>query len=62
MTQASSSADGGSQGPPASSSNPSAMKSYMMKGDSYITTMAHDYEMPESSEKGKETTNLPVPL
>jgi hypothetical protein len=62
MTQASSSADGGSQGPPASSSNPSVVNVYMMKGDAYIATRAHDYRMSESAEKGKEATNPPVPL
>jgi hypothetical protein len=62
MTQASSSADGGSQGPPTSSSNPSAVNVYMMKGDAYIVTRAHDYGMSESVKKGKEATNPPVPL
>jgi hypothetical protein len=47
LTQASSSADGGSQGPPPSSSNPSAVNVYMMKGDAYIETRAHDYRMPK---------------
>jgi hypothetical protein len=62
MTQASLSVDRGSQGPPASSSNPSAVNIYMMKGDSYIATRAHDYEMLESTEKGKEAVNPFVPL
>jgi hypothetical protein len=62
MTQASTSADGGSQGPPPSSSNPSATNVYMMKGDTYIAPRAHNYGMSESAEKGKETTNPPIPL
>jgi hypothetical protein len=62
MTQASSSVDGGSQGPPASSSNPSATNIYMMKGDAFIATRAHDYGIMESIEKGKEAVNPPVPL
>jgi hypothetical protein len=62
LTQASSSADGGSQGPPPSSSNPSSVNVYMMKGDAYIATRAHDYRMPETSEKGKEVVNPSVPL
>jgi hypothetical protein len=62
MTQASSSTDGGSQGPPPSSSNPSAMNVYMMKGDAYIETRAHDYRMSETAEKGKEVVNPSVPL
>jgi hypothetical protein len=43
MTQALSSMDGGSQGPPASSSNLSVANVYMMKGDAYIVTREHDY-------------------
>jgi hypothetical protein len=62
MTQASLSMDGGSQGPPASSINFSVANIYMMKGDAYIETGAHDYKKLESVEKGKESTNPPVPL
>jgi hypothetical protein len=62
LTQASSSADGGSQGPPLSSSNPSSTNIYMMKGDAYIETRAHDYKMLETVEKGKEVVNPYVPL
>jgi hypothetical protein len=62
MTQASLSADGGSQGPPASSSNPLVVNVYMMKGDSYIATRAHDYGIPESAKKGKEAINSTVSL
>jgi hypothetical protein len=38
------------------------MNVYMMKGESYIATRAHDYRLPESTKKGKEATNPPVPL
>jgi len=38
------------------------MNVYMMKGDSYLETIAHDYRMPEFVEKGKEATNPTVPL
>jgi hypothetical protein len=62
MTQASSSTDGGNQGPPTSSSNSLAVNVYMMKGDAYIATKAHDYRMSESAEKGKEATNPLIPL
>jgi hypothetical protein len=62
MTQSPSSADGGSQGPPPSSSNPSTMNVYMMKGDSYIATRAHDYRMSKTTEKGKEVINPSLPL
>jgi hypothetical protein len=34
----------------------------MMKGDAYIATRAHDYEMPEYVEKDKEAINPFVPL
>jgi hypothetical protein len=34
------------------------MKIYMMKGDAYIATRAHDYEMLETVEKGKEAINF----
>jgi hypothetical protein len=62
LTQASSSTEGGSQGPPPSSSNPSSANVYMMKGDAYISTRAHDYGNPSTSEKGKEAENPPLPL
>jgi hypothetical protein len=62
LTQASSSMDGGSQGPPPSSSNPSAVNVYMLKGDAHIATRAHDYGMPSTVEKGKEAENPSVPL
>jgi hypothetical protein len=54
--------DGGSQGPPPSSSNPSSVNVYMMKGDAYIETRAHDYRMPNTAKKGKEVENPYVPL
>jgi hypothetical protein len=62
LTQASSSTEGGSQGPPSSSSNPSSMKVYMMKGRVDIATRTHDYRMPNTSKKGKEAKNPSLPL
>jgi hypothetical protein len=62
LTQASSSAEGGCQGPPPSLSNPSSTNVYMMKGDAYITTRAHDYRNLGTSEKGKEAENPPLPI
>jgi hypothetical protein len=62
LTQASVSVEGGSQGPPTSSSNPSSANVYMMKGDAYISTRAHDYRMTRSSEKNKEAEIPPLPL
>jgi hypothetical protein len=62
LTQASVSAEGGSQGPPPSSSNPSSMNVYMMKGNVDIATRTRDYGMPNTSEKGKEVENPSLPL
>jgi hypothetical protein len=62
LTQASSSAEGGSQGPPLYSSNPLSTNIYMMKGDTYITTRAHDYRNLGTYEKGKESKNPSLPL
>jgi hypothetical protein len=62
LTQASSSAEGGSQGPPPSSSNPSSVNVYMMKGSVDIETRTRDYRMPKTFAKGKEAENPPLPL
>jgi hypothetical protein len=62
LTQAFANADGGSQGPPLSSSNPLTSNVYMLKGEAHIATRAHDYRMPSTVEKGKEAENLFVPL
>jgi hypothetical protein len=62
LTQASLSTEGGSQGPPSSSNNSSSANVYMMKGDAYISTRAHDYKMPNTYEKTKEAENPPLPL
>jgi hypothetical protein len=54
LTQASTSAEGGSQEtcPPPNKS--SSANVYMVRGDALITTRAHDYSKPSTSEKGKE--------
>jgi hypothetical protein len=62
LTQASSSVEGGSQVPPLSSINTSSANVYMMKGDAYISTRAHDYRKPRTFEKGKESENPTLPL
>jgi hypothetical protein len=62
LTQASLSVEGGSQGTPASLSNPLSTNVYMMKGDSYISIRAHDYRIPSTSKKSKEDENIPLPL
>jgi hypothetical protein len=46
--------EGGSQGPSPPSNNPTSVNVYMMKGDAFISTRAHDYGKPSTSEKGKE--------
>jgi hypothetical protein len=62
LTQASTSTEGGSQGPPLSSNNPASANVYMMKGDAYISTRAHDYNKPRTSEKDKEAKTPSFPL
>jgi hypothetical protein len=62
LTQASSSMEGGSQGPPPSSRNPSFTNVYMMKASVDIETRKHDDGMPNTSKKGKDTKKPPLPL
>jgi hypothetical protein len=62
LTQASTSAEGGSQGPSLSSNNPTSVNVYMMKGDSFISTRAHEYNKKSTSEKGKEAEIPSLPL
>ena len=62
LTQASSSAEGGSQVPPPSSSNPLSVNVYMMKGSVDITTRTRNYRVPNTYEKGKEVENPSLPL
>jgi hypothetical protein len=62
LTQASASTEGGSQGPSSSSNNPTSMNVYMVKGDAFISTRAHDYSKPSTSEKGKEAKLPSLPL
>jgi hypothetical protein len=53
LTQASASTKGGSQGPSSSSNNPTSLNVYMVKGDAFILTRAHEYSKPSTFEKGK---------
>jgi hypothetical protein len=62
ITQASTSEKGGNQGPSLSSNNPASSNVYMMKVDAFISTRAHDYNKPSTSEKGKEAEILSLPL
>jgi hypothetical protein len=52
--------EGGSQGPPPPSNNP--MNVYMVKGDAFLSTRAHAYSQPSTSEKGKEVELPSLPL
>ena len=62
LTQASASTEGGSQGPSLSSNNPTSTNVYMVKGDAFISTRAHDYSKPSTYEKGKEVEFPSLPL
>jgi hypothetical protein len=62
ITQAYASTEGGSQGPSPSSNNPTFANVYMVKGDAFISTRAHDYSKPRTSEKGKEAEIPSLPL
>jgi hypothetical protein len=62
LTQASTSAEGGSQETCPPPNNSSAANVYMVKGDALITTRVHDYSKPSASEKGKEVEIPPRPL
>jgi hypothetical protein len=62
LTQASASTKGGSQGPSPSSNNPTSVNVYMVRGDAFISTRAHDYSKPSTSEKGKEVELPSLPL
>jgi hypothetical protein len=62
LTQASASTEGGSQEPSPSSNNPTSVNVYMVKGDAFISTRAHDYSKPSTSEKGKEDELPSLPL
>ena len=62
LTQASTSVEGGSQETFPPPNNSSSMNGYMVRGDSLITTKAHDYSKPSTSEKGKEVDLPYLPL
>jgi hypothetical protein len=62
LTQASTSTEGGSQGPSLSLNNPASMNVYMMKGDAFISTSTHNYSKPSTFEKGKEVELPSLPL
>ena len=62
LTQASTSAEGGSQDTFPPPNNSSSMNVYMVRGDALITTRVHDYSKPSASEKGKEAELPSLPL
>jgi hypothetical protein len=62
LTLASTSAEGGSQETCPPPNNSSSANVYMVRGDSFITTRAHDYIKPSASKKGKEAELPYLPL
>jgi hypothetical protein len=52
----------GHQEPPPPTNNPASANVYMVKGDAFISTRAHDYSKPSTSEKGKEYELPSLPL
>jgi hypothetical protein len=62
LTQASTSAEGGSQDTCPPPNNSSFANVYMVRGDAFITTRAHDYSKTSASEKGKEVELPSLPL
>jgi hypothetical protein len=62
LTQASTSAEGGSQETCPPPNNSSSANVYMVRGDALIMTRAHDYSKPSTSEKGKEAKIPSLPL
>jgi hypothetical protein len=53
LTQTSTSTEGGNQEPCPPPNNPASVNVYMVRGDAFILTRAHDYSKLSSSEKGK---------
>jgi hypothetical protein len=62
LTQASIGTEGGSQEICPPPNNPSSVNVYMVRGDAFISTRAHDYSKPRASEKGKEDDLPSLPL
>ena len=62
LTQASTSDEGVSQETYPPPNNPSSTNLYMVKGDAFIMTRAHDYSEPSAHEKGKEDELPSLPL
>jgi hypothetical protein len=62
LTQASISVEGGIQETYPPPNNPSSANVYMVRGDAFLTTRAHAYSQPRTSEKGKEAELPSLPL
>jgi hypothetical protein len=62
FTQASTSIEGGSQETFPPPNNPSSVNVYMVSGDAFITTRAHDYSKPSASKKCKQVDLPSLPL
>jgi hypothetical protein len=62
ITQASTNTEGGIQEPYLPPNNSAFVNVYMVRGDSFILTRAHDYSKPSASEKGKEADLPSLPL
>jgi hypothetical protein len=62
LTQASVSMKGGNQETFPPSNNPASVNVYMVRGDAFMLTRAHDYSKPSTFEKGKEVDLPSLPL
>ena len=62
LTQASTSTEGGSQETCPPPNNPSSTNVYMVRGNAFIMTRAHNYSKPSASKKGKEADLPSLPL
>jgi hypothetical protein len=62
LTQASTRTEGGTQETCPPPKNPSSANVYMVRGDAFISTRAHDYSKPSASKKDKEVDLPSLPL
>jgi hypothetical protein len=62
LTQASTSTERGNQETCLPLNNPASANIYMVRGDAFILTRAHNYSKPSTSEKGKEVELPSLPL
>jgi hypothetical protein len=62
LTQVSSSTETGSQETYPPLNNLASLNGYMVRGDAFISTRAHDYSKPSASKKGKEDDLPSLPL